>query len=157
MSNLVEILIASIWDVRIGVALAIVYGLRPTIALAISTLASTAVIIPAFGLFRDLLSPHNPYLPSVSTLVYRKTTKHRHLIEKYGYWGIMFSIAIPLPGTGPWVGALVAALLQLDFVKSSMALAIGIMLAGLISMGITEGITSLIPFLSQGHLQPAGL
>ena len=149
MANLAEILAASIWDVRIGVAVAIIYGLSPFIALGIASAASITAVIPSLIVLRQLLIIGGRYFPRGVNFVFRMTRRYRPFIEKYGYVGIMLSVAIPLPGTGPWVGAITATLLEMDFVKASMALATGIILAALASMGITEGITSLIPFFSQ--------
>ena len=44
----------------------------------------------------------------------------------------MFFVAIPLPGTGGWTGALLASLLHLDRKKSFGIIAIGVFIAGLI-------------------------
>lgn len=34
-------------------------------------------------------------------------------IEKYKEWGLLLFVAIPLPGTGGWTGALIASLFDL--------------------------------------------
>jgi len=146
LENLPEIIIASIWDVRIGVPVAVVYGLRPFMALGIATASSAATVLPFLIILRGLLLASARYFPGVRNLLLRMTRRHRSTIERYGYIGILVSVALPLPGTGPWVGAITAVVLDLDFVKSAMTLALGIILAGLISLGIAEGVTSLIPF-----------
>lgn len=61
-----------------------------------------------------------------------KTLKKRDKIDKYGIWGLLFFVAIPLPGTGGWTGALLASLLHLDKKKSFGVIAIGVFIAGLI-------------------------
>ena len=146
LENLPEIIAASIWDVRIGVPVAIVYGLKPFVALAIATTSSAVTVLPALIVLRTLFLGSASYFPAFRNLMLRVTRRHRPTIEKYGYIGILISVALPLPGTGPWVGAITAAILDLDFVKSAMTLALAIILAGLISLGIAEGVTSLIPF-----------
>ena len=34
-------------------------------------------------------------------------------VQKYAFWGLFILVAIPLPGTGAWTGALVAAMLEM--------------------------------------------
>lgn len=53
-------------------------------------------------------------------------------IRKYEFWGLMFFVGIPLPGTGAWTGALIASLLGIDIKKSSMAILCGIGMATVI-------------------------
>jgi len=65
-------------------------------------------------------------------------------IEKYGFWGLVLFVGIPLPGTGAWTGCLIAAMLDMDKKKSFLAAAIGVLMAGIImsvlSIGIFDGI-----------------
>ncbi len=60
------------------------------------------------------------------------TLKKKDKIDKYGIWGLLIFVAIPLPGTGGWTGALLASLLHLDRKKSFGIIAIGVFIAGLI-------------------------
>ena len=39
-------------------------------------------------------------------------------IEKYEFWGLVAFVGIPLPGTGAWTGALIAAPAWNPFQKS---------------------------------------
>lgn len=74
-------------------------------------------------------------VPVMKNIVFRledKTLKKRDKIDKYGIWGLLFFVAIPLPGTGGWTGALLASLLKLDRKKSFGIITIGVFIAGLI-------------------------
>lgn len=51
---------------------------------------------------------------------------------KYKEWGLFALVAIPLPGTGAWTGALVAALMRLDLKKSTFIITLGVITAGII-------------------------
>ena len=61
-----------------------------------------------------------------------KTMQKRDKIDKYGIWGLLIFVAIPLPGTGGWTGALLASLLELDKKKSFLVISLGVFIAGLI-------------------------
>ena len=66
-------------------------------------------------------------------------------IKKYEFWGLALFVGIPLPGTGAWTGALIAALLGIDIKKASLSIFIGILIATVIMTIISYG----IPFVIQ--------
>lgn len=53
------------------------------------------------------------------------------------FWALMLFVAIPLPGTGAWTGTLAASLLDMDFKKSTVAVMLGVLTAGVI-MGLAS-------------------
>ena len=52
--------------------------------------------------------------------------------DKGIFWALLLFVGIPLPGTGAWTGALAASILDWDFKRSSLAVMLGVILAGLI-------------------------
>lgn len=68
-----------------------------------------------------------------------KAEKNRPKIEKYGFWGLMLFVGIPLPGTGAWTGSLVAAVFDMDLKKASLSILLGIFLAAVIMTIISYG------------------
>lgn len=72
-----------------------------------------------------------------------KGTKNRDKVMRYETWGLMIFVAVPLPGTGGWTGALIAAMLDLDFKKSLGVIALGVLIAGIIMSLITYGAPAL--------------
>ena len=69
-----------------------------------------------------------------------KVDKKKGQIEKYGYWGLFLFVAIPLPGTGGWTGALIAAVLGMNKKKSFATIALGVLVAGIIMMVLSYGL-----------------
>lgn len=61
-------------------------------------------------------------------------------IQKYEFWGLALFVGIPLPGTGAWTGALIAALLGVKTKKASLAILTGIIIATIIMTIISYGI-----------------
>lgn len=57
---------------------------------------------------------------------------------------LMLFVGIPLPGTGAWTGALVAAVLNMRLKQSLPAITIGVIIAGLIVTCLTYGATHLL-------------
>lgn len=48
------------------------------------------------------------------------------------FWALLLFVGIPLPGTGAWTGTLAASFLEIDFKKSIVAVACGVVLAAAI-------------------------
>lgn len=69
-----------------------------------------------------------------------RADKKKDTIIKYQEWGLLLFVAIPLPGTGGWTGALIAALMDLRMKKCLPIIALGVFIAGLIMSLITYGI-----------------
>lgn len=61
-------------------------------------------------------------------------------IKKYGRWGLLLFVGIPLPGTGAWTGALIASLLRMKKRDSLPFIFFGVVLAGLIMSLLSFGI-----------------
>ena len=59
--------------------------------------------------------------------------------EQYGFWGLVIVVGIPLPGTGAWTGALIAALLGIRFRKAFPAIVLGVCLAAFIMTVLSYG------------------
>lgn len=65
-------------------------------------------------------------------------------IKKYAYWGLMIFVGIPLPGTGAWTGALIAALFDMEFKKSFVMISLGVVMAGIIISILSYGLLGAI-------------
>ncbi len=74
----------------------------------------------------------------------QKAHKHSDKVEKYGFWGLFVLVAVPLPGTGGWTGALVAALMDLRMKKALPAIALGVLTAGIIVGALSYGIVGFL-------------
>ncbi len=65
-------------------------------------------------------------------LILRTRKKTEQQINKYGILALIIFVAIPLPNTGAWTGALAAWIFGLSFKKSIGAIFIGVLIAGII-------------------------
>ena len=61
------------------------------------------------------------------------------LVKKYRLWGLLIFVAIPLPGTGAWTGALIAGVLEMRLRDALIAIFLGVLLAGVIVLFATYG------------------
>lgn len=69
-----------------------------------------------------------------------KAMSKKNQIEKYEFWGLALFVGIPLPGTGAWTGALIAALLHLEIKKAFLAIMLGIVIATVIMSILSYGV-----------------
>lgn len=69
----------------------------------------------------------------------QKAAKNSALVSKYEMFGLCLLVAIPLPGTGAWTGALVAAMLDMRLKKAFPTIALGVAIAAVIVAFITYG------------------
>ena len=79
-------------------------------------------------------------LKKIANWIDKKVEKNREKIEKFGFWGLVLFVGIPLPGTGAWTGCLVASVLEMDKKKSFIAAMIGVFMASIIMMLISFGL-----------------
>lgn len=70
----------------------------------------------------------------------KKVDKKKSQIEKYGFWGVVLFVGIPLPGTGAWTGCLIASVLEMDRKKAFLATLVGLLMASIIMMFVSFGL-----------------
>lgn len=134
-------------ELRGAVPIGIGMGLEPVIVYIVSILGNM-VPVPFIYLFarRVLLwGSDKKYIGKLFTFCLEKGEKGgRKLEEKASKNGLfialMLFVAIPLPGTGAWTGTLAASMLDIDFKRSTLAVLLGVLIAGIImglaSMGV---------------------
>lgn len=87
-----------------------------------------------------------PKLDGLVTRMEKKAEKNRAAVEKYAFWGLAILVAIPLPGTGAWTGALVAAMMEMRLKRAFPAIVIGVVIAGVIVSVVTYGAQAIFSF-----------
>lgn len=64
-------------------------------------------------------------------------------VHRYQFFGLAVFVGIPLPGTGAWTGALIAAVMDMRMRNALPSILLGLICAGFLVTGITYGFTSL--------------
>lgn len=62
------------------------------------------------------------------------------LVIKYRTIGLCLLVAVPLPGTGAWTGAMVAAILDMPLRSAVPTILLGVIIAGIVVLGLTMGV-----------------
>ena len=132
-------------ELRGAIPFGVVRGLNLWTAIIASVLGNL-VPVPFIILFiRRIFAwmrAHMPKLDGLVTRMEKKAEKNRAAVEKYAFWGL----AIPLPGTGAWTGALVAAMMEMRLKRAFPAIAIGVVIAGVIVSVVTYGAQAIFSF-----------
>ncbi len=103
-------------------------------------LSSIGMMLPVIPLLL-LLDPVSKWLSKKSRLMDRlmrwlfehTRRKHSETIDRYGAVGLFLFVAVPLPGTGSWSGALLAYLFNIDLKYSIPSMLIGAIVAGFLA------------------------
>ena len=74
----------------------------------------------------------------------RKAHLKGRTVQKYSAIGLCILVAIPLPGTGAWTGALVAAILDMRLKRAFPAIVLGVCIAAMIMTAVTFGVIQII-------------
>lgn len=80
----------------------------------------------------------------IANALIAKAEKRSGKVDKASLWGLFLFVAIPLPGTGAWTGALIAALMNMRFRKSFLSIVAGVLVAGLIMSLASYGVVSFL-------------
>ncbi|MBQ6849079.1 MAG: small multi-drug export protein [Clostridia bacterium] len=124
-------------ELRGGLPYAILSGINPWLAFPLC-IAANILPIPFILWFItplfNAMKKTKLFRPLAEKLEARAMQK-KDKIEKGYFWGLLLFVGIPLPGTGAWTGALIAAMLDVPKKKSIPAIALGVCLAAVL-MGI---------------------
>ena len=111
---------------------------------AIAAIVGNMIPVPFVILFiRKIFAYLKENWPKLSRFVERleaKAEKKKPLVQKYAILGLTLLVAIPLPGTGAWTGALVAAMLDIRLKRAIPCILLGVVIAAVIVTMITYGI-----------------
>ena len=122
-------------ELRGAVPIAVHDGLNIWVALGVSVVGNL-VPVPFIILFvRNIfafLRKHFSKLDGAITYLEKRAEKKSETVLKYAFWGLFVLVAIPLPGTGAWTGALVAAMLDMRLKKAFPSIALGVVIAGIV-------------------------
>lgn len=135
-----------ILELRGGLIAAALLDMNPIMSYIICTIGNIIPIPLILWLINKILdwmrNNKHKKINSIAKWLDKKVEKHKGQIEKYGYWGLILFVGIPLPGTGAWTGCLIASVLEMDKKKSFLAALVGVFIASVIMMLISFGVLS---------------
>ena len=122
-------------ELRGAIPIGVGFGLNIWESIIVSVLGNLFpvpfIVLFIQNIFNWMKSTCTP-LKKVVKYFENKAVKNSDKVKKYGFWGLFLLVAIPLPGTGAWTGALVSAMLDLKFKQSFFAIVLGVIVAGIV-------------------------
>ena len=133
-------------ELRGAIPVGVAAGLSPAVACVVSVLGNMVPVPFILLLIRrifDWLRGTRLFGPKIAWLERRAHLKGR-VVRKYRLPGLIILVAIPLPGTGAWTGALAAAFLDMPLRKALPSIFLGVVTAGLIMTFATGIVVSTV-------------
>ena len=127
-------------ELRGAIPIGVGAGLNLWLAIAVS-IVGNLVPVPFIIIFIKKifawLRTKSEKLNGLVTRLEKRAESKSATVQKYAFWGLFVLVAIPLPGTGAWTGALVAAMLEMPLKKAFPAIMLGVLGAGVIVYFVT--------------------
>ncbi len=134
-------------ELRVAMPIATGLGIDWWVALPI-VIVGNIIPVPFIIIFIKRIfawmSARKGFLARIVTKMEKKAYSKKDVIEKYGPWGLWIFVAIPLPGTGAWTGALIAAMMDISLKRAFPAIATGVVTAGVIMAFVSYGAAALL-------------
>ena len=135
--------VVELWGaIPVGVAA----GLPPAVACAVAILGNLLPVPFIMLLARWVFNWLRDSRLFGSKIVWLERRAHLkgRIVRRYRLPGLVVLVAIPLPGTGAWTGALVASLLDIRLRSALPAILLGLIIAGGITTAVTLGLIHLL-------------
>ena len=132
-------------ELRGAIPVGVAAGLHPVMACVVA-IAGNLVPVPFIMLLVRRIFNWLRKIPFFGTKIEwleRRAHLKGRVVRKYRLPGLVVLVGIPLPGTGAWTGALVAALLDIRMRHALPAILLGLIIAGIITTAVTVGLVSL--------------
>ena len=136
-------------ELRATIPLAItVWHVKPLTAFILAVIGNSLpilVIILGLNKIVQLAERYSKFWTRVIEAVFRRTRrKTSQQFEKYGLLALCLFVAVPLPMTGAWTGAIAAWLFGVPARKAFWPIFAGVIIAGVIVTVLTVGVTAII-------------
>ncbi|MBQ6824183.1 MAG: small multi-drug export protein [Clostridia bacterium] len=127
-------------ELRGAIPLAVAHGLDYRIAIPLAVLGNLVPVPFIIFYIKKIFAFIRKKLPKLNGLVDRLENRAKsksETVQKSAFWGLFIFVAIPLPGTGAWTGALIAAMLDMRLKRAMPAIVAGVITAGTIVTIVT--------------------
>ena len=134
-------------ELRAAIPAGVIAGLDIPVVVAAAIIGNLIPIPFIIVFIRKIFKWMQTKSEKLAALVKRledKADRKKDQVLKYVFWGLMFFVAIPLPGPGAWTGALIAAMLDMQLKRAFPAIAAGVVIAAVIVTVATYGVAALI-------------
>ncbi len=122
-------------EAKIGIPFGMLKGLNIYMVFVICFCANV-LVFPIMSFFLESVNKYllkwNFYKKAAIFVARKAKTGSGDKIKKYGFWGLIFFVMIPLPGTGVYAGSIASYLFKIEKRKAFVANTIGIFFSSVI-------------------------
>lgn len=139
-----------IFELRGGIPYALANGIHPVVSYLICCIANILafpIVYLFMGIFHGYFQKMSWYANLFEKIVIRTRGKVEKNLKKWGFWGLMVFVMVPLPVTGAYTGSFAAWVFGIDKTKGFLAITLGVLVAGLIVTAIFLSGAELFSFL----------
>ncbi|MBQ7680799.1 MAG: small multi-drug export protein [Oscillibacter sp.] len=133
-------------ELRGGIPFGVGLGLHPLKAWVVCVLGNMLPVPLIIVYIRRIFQWLRATFPRLGTFIdslERKAHLKGRTVLKYRYLGLFLFVALPLPGTGGWTGALVAAFLNMRLKNAFLSIFSGLVVAGFIVTLLTSSLAAM--------------
>ncbi len=121
-------------ELRGSIPIAIAKDIEPWVAFMLAVFGNMLPVPFILFFIRGIFKWMKKYerLGRIVTKLETRAESKSESVRKYELVGLCILVAIPLPGTGAWTGALVAALMKMRIRRALPTIFVGVVIAGLV-------------------------
>lgn len=141
-----EIIAAMLWSIspfgeaKVGIPYALLNNVNYYIAFTVC-FAANVMVFPIMRFFLNYINKHllkwRSYKKAALYVARKAKVGAGKNVQKYGFYGLLIFVMVPIPGTGVYAGTIAAWILGLEIKRAFMAITIGIYLSCVIVWTIT--------------------
>lgn len=134
-------------ELRGAVPVGVYFGLPVWEAAVISVIGNmipVPFIIAFIRVIFDWMRKHVKFMTGIIDKLEARANKKSETVKTGEFIGLMLFVGVPLPGTGAWTGALIAAMLNMRLKRAIPPILLGVIIAGIIVSLATAGVVHLV-------------
>lgn len=143
---LIDIITAMLWSIspfgeaKVGIPYALLNNVNPYLAFTVCFVANI-LVYPVMEFFLNYVNKYllkwRFYKKSAIYVARKAKVGARKNVQKYGFYGLLLFVMVPIPGTGAYAGTIAAWILGLEKKRAFLAIGIGIFLSCAIVWAVT--------------------
>ncbi len=125
---------APVGELRVAIPLGLYLGLSPVKTFIIAVVGNIIPVLPILFFLKPISDRLRQFkiFARFFDWLFERARKKAVSVQKYEFWGLAIFVAIPLPMTGAWTGAIIASLFKMRIRDAFISITIGVIGAGII-------------------------
>ena len=127
--------ISPLGEAKVGIPIGMAKGVNIYLVF-VACFAANVLVFPLMFFFLDHINKYllklRFYKKAAIYVAKKAKVGSGEKIKKYGFWGLIFFVMLPIPGTGVYAGSIASYLFKIERKKAFIANTIGIFISSII-------------------------